>query len=73
MNWLTPAIAAYEKAERLEPAEPEYHWRLIDLYLNASRADKMLAELKILSEQLPSDPQARQWYAYYKQEYQFKD
>ncbi len=73
MNWLTPAIAAYEKAERLEPGELAYHWRLMDLYLNTSRADKMLAELKLLSERLPHDRQTREWYAYYKREYDFTD
>jgi hypothetical protein len=48
-----------------------YRWRLMDLYLNASQVDKMLAELKYLSEQLPTDQQTQEWYRYYKKEYDF--
>jgi tetratricopeptide (TPR) repeat protein len=73
MNWITKAIAYYEKAEALAPSELEYHWRLMDLYLNASRAENMLAELKFLSEHLPSDKQTRTWYEFYKKEYEFSD
>lgn len=73
MNWITKAIACYEKAEALAPNQFEYRWRLMDLYLNDSRADKMLAELKFLSEHLPNDTQTRAWYEYYKKEYDFSD
>jgi tetratricopeptide (TPR) repeat protein len=73
MNWITKAIACYEKAEALAPNELKYRWRLMDLYLNDSRADKMLAELKFLSEHLPNDKQTRAWYEYYKREYDFRD
>ncbi len=45
----------------------------MDLYLNDSRADKMLAELNFLSEHLPNDSQTRAWYEYYKKEYDFGD
>ena len=45
--------------------------RLVDLYLNASRVEKMLAQLKYLSEHAPADTQTRQWYRYYKDEYDF--
>jgi len=72
-NWISKAIAAYENASALAPAEPVYHWRLMDLYLNASRADKMLAELEYLAARLPADPQAQAWYRYYKREYSFDD
>lgn len=72
-NWISKAIALYETASALAPAEPAYHWRLVDLYLNASRADKMLAQLKYLSERLPADPQTRDWYLLYKKEYDFRD
>lgn len=72
-NWLSKAIASYETASELAPAEPAYRWRLVDLYLNASRADKMLAELKYLSEHEPSDSQTRDWYRNYKEEYSFRD
>jgi hypothetical protein len=45
----------------------------MDLHLNASRADKMLAELEYLVERLPADPQTQAWYRYYKREYTFDD
>jgi tetratricopeptide (TPR) repeat protein len=73
MDWITKAIACYEKAEALAPNELKYHWRLMDLYLNDSRADKMLAELKFLSEHLPTDRQTRTWYESYKKDYEFSD
>jgi hypothetical protein len=71
MNWLTKSIALYEKATALAPNETAYRWRLMDLYLNASRADKSLEELKFLSEHSPADPQTRQWYRSYRDAYHF--
>jgi hypothetical protein len=73
MNWIGKAIAFYEKAQALDPGELEYRWRLMDLYLNASRADKMLAELEFLAEHLPRDSRTRELYEYYKKEYAFDD
>ena len=73
MNWITRAVLHYEKAAALRPNDLEYHWRLMDLYLNASRADRMLAELKFLSEHLPGDSQTRQWYEFYRKLYEFND
>jgi hypothetical protein len=49
--------------------EPAYRWRLMDLYLNDSRADKCLAELKFLADQSPKDIATRNWYAAYKKAY----
>jgi len=71
MNWIGKAIASYEKAEALAPNELEYRWRLMDLYLNASRADKSLAELKFLAEHLRNDKATREWYEFYRNEYDF--
>jgi hypothetical protein len=71
MNWLTQSIAMYQKAEALAPQEPKYHWRLADLYLNASRADRFLEELKLLARRSPADAQARAWYRYYSEQYDF--
>lgn len=71
MNWIGKAIASYEKAEALAPNELEYRWRLMDLYLNASRADKSLAELKFLAEHLRNDKATREWYEFYRKEYDF--
>jgi hypothetical protein len=48
-----------------------YRWRLMDLYLNASQVEKMLAELKFLSEHLPRDQQTQEWYRNYKKLYDF--
>ena len=71
MNWLTKSIALYEKAAELAPNEAGYRWRLMDLYLNASRADKSLEQLKFLSEHSPADQQTRQWYRSYRDMYDF--
>lgn len=71
MDWITKSIALYEKAEALAPGNPDYRWRLADLYLDASRADKFLEELKFLSRRSPADPQARTWYRYYREQYDF--
>ncbi len=65
------AIASYEKASALAPEDLTYRWRLMDLYLNASQVDKMLAELKYLSEHLPADRRTQEWYRYYEREYDF--
>lgn len=69
MNWLTPSIASFERAAALAPGQLEYHWRLLDLYLNASRADQALAQLKYLSGRLPADTQTHDWYNQYRSEY----
>jgi hypothetical protein len=71
-NWLTKAVASYEKATALAPDNLQYHWRLADLYLNTSRVEKMLAELKFLSQRLPADRQMQEWYHFYKKEYDFR-
>jgi tetratricopeptide (TPR) repeat protein len=65
MNWITEAIRMFEEAARRDPRRPEYHWRLYDLYLNNSEAEKMLGELRTLSELLPQDAQVKQWLEYY--------
>jgi hypothetical protein len=70
-NWLSKAIESYEQASALAPDELEYRWRLMDLYLNASQVDKMLAELKYLAERLPADGQTQAWYRDYTKEYDF--
>jgi len=71
MNWLTPAVELYEKAIALAPNELGYRWRLMDLYLNTSRADKMLSEFGYLAKQLPEDRQTQDWYRAYKRAYDF--
>jgi TPM domain len=70
-NWLSKAIESYEQATALAPDELEYRWRLMDLYLNASQVDKMLAELKYLAEHLPADRQTQEWYRDYTKQYDF--
>jgi hypothetical protein len=71
MNWITRAIELYEQAAARAPKELAYRWRLMDLYQNASRADKSLAELKFLSEHLPNDRRTRDWYRFYAHIYDF--
>jgi TLP18.3/Psb32/MOLO-1 phosphatase superfamily protein len=71
MSWLTRALELYEKAAALSPDELAYRWRLVDLYLNTSRADKMLAQLRYLAEHLPGDRQTQAWYRAYQQAYDF--
>ena len=71
MNWLMPAVELYEKAAVLAPDELSYHWRLMDLYLNTSRAEKMLAELRYLAEHSPADKQTQDWYRAYAKAYDF--
>jgi len=70
-NWLSKAVESYEQASALAPDELEYRWRLMDLYLNTSQVDKMLAELKYLAEHLPADRQTQEWYRDYSTEYDF--
>ncbi|HEY0748194.1 MAG TPA: TPM domain-containing protein [Steroidobacteraceae bacterium] len=69
MNWLTRALELYEKASALAPDNLAYRWRLVDLYLNTSRAEKMLAELRFLAEHLPNDKLTLDWYRSYKKAY----
>ena len=71
MNWLTRALDLYERAAALAPEDLRYRWRLVDIYLNTSRADKMLAELEGLALRLPHDTQTQAWYRAYKKAYDF--
>jgi hypothetical protein len=69
MDWITKSIEMYEKAQALAPGTLAYRWRLVDLYLNDSRADKFLQELQVLASRPDADGQARAWYRYYKAQY----
>jgi hypothetical protein len=71
MNWLTRAVELYEKASALAPQNLAYRWRLVDLYLNTSRAEKMLAEFRFLADHLPEDRQTQDWYRAYQKAYDF--
>ena len=62
----------FERAAAIAPERLDYQWRLYDLYLNDSQADKALAVLKRLAERLPGDRQVQDWYRFYKSEYDFK-
>jgi hypothetical protein len=73
MNWQTRALELYEKASSLAPEDLSYRWRLVDLYLNTSRAEKMLSELELLAERLPADKQTQDKYRAYKKAYDFGD
>ena len=71
MNWQTRALELYEKASALAPEDLAYRWRLVDLYLNTSRAEKMLAEFRFLADHLPADRQTQDWYRAYQKSYDF--
>ncbi len=71
VNWLSRALELYEKASSLAPEDLAYRWRLVDLYLNTSRAEKMLAEMQFLAERLPADKETQDWYRAYKKNYDF--
>jgi hypothetical protein len=72
MNWLSRTLEMYQAASRLAPERLDYRWRLADLYLNASQAEKFLAQLKFLAQKLPKDREAQRWYQFYKDAYDFK-
>jgi predicted Zn-dependent protease len=72
MNWLTRALELYEKASALAPEELAYRWRLVDLYLNTSRAEKMLVQFRFLADRLPQDKQTQDWYRAYRKAYDFE-
>jgi len=72
VNWISRSLEMFERAAMLVPDRLDYQWRLYDLYLNNSRADKALATLKGLAERLPRDQQVQDWYRFYRNEYDFK-
>ncbi len=71
-DWLSQALRCFEKAADLAPDRMEYRWRLFDLYMNDSQAEKALKTLKFLSEKLPGDGEARRLYKFYREIYDFK-
>ena len=72
MNWISRSLEMFERAAAIAPDRLDYQWRLYDLYLNNSQADKALATLKRLADRLPNDRQVQDWYRFYKGEYDFK-
>jgi tetratricopeptide (TPR) repeat protein len=72
VNWISRSLEMFERAARLAPDRLDYQWRLYDLYLNNSQADKALATLKRLAERLPRDQQVQEWYRFYREAYNFK-
>ena len=72
MNWISRSLPLFERAATLAPNRLDYQWRLYDLYLNNSQADKALATLKRLAERLPRDEQVQRWYRFYREQYDFK-
>jgi TPM domain len=69
MNWLGRATLLYEQAAALAPDDSRYRWRLVDLYLNGSRAEKMLAELDGLARRFPGDRELQEWNRDYRRRY----
>jgi tetratricopeptide (TPR) repeat protein len=72
VGWISRSLEMFERAARLAPDRLDYQWRLYDLYLNNSQADKALATLKRLAERLPRDQQVQDWYRFYREAYAFK-
>lgn len=72
VNWISRSLEMFERAATLAPDRLDYQWRLYDLYLNNSQADKALATLKRLAERLPGDRHVQDWYRFYRNEYDFK-
>jgi hypothetical protein len=69
IGWQRKAIEQYELASRIEPGNATFRWRLVDLYLNASRAQDFLAELKWLADAQPGDRDLRRKYDFYAKGY----
>ena len=72
VNWISRSLEMFERAAAIAPDRLDYQWRLYDLYLNNSQADRALATLKGLADRLPNDRQVQDWYRFYKGEYDFK-
>jgi hypothetical protein len=72
VNWISRSLELFERAAAIAPDRLDYQWRLYDLYLNNSQADRALATLKGLAERLPNDRQVQDWYRFYRDSYDFK-
>jgi len=72
VNWISRSLEMFERAARLAPGRLDYQWRLYDLYLNDSQANKALATLERLARRLPRDQQVQDWYRFYRDAYTFK-
>jgi hypothetical protein len=69
VNWLSKALSSFEKARELDPENLGYHWRLLDLYGNASQVEQYLTELDFLANRLPGDAQVQEWHKFYHETY----
>ena len=72
VNWISRSLEMFERAATIAPDRLDYQWRLYDLYLNNSQADKALGTLRRLAARLPNDRQVQDWYRFYQGEYDFK-
>jgi tetratricopeptide (TPR) repeat protein len=71
LYWLTRAKKHFDRAARLEPSNPDYHWRLYDLALNLQMVEEALLHLETLRRLLPEDREVQSWLQYYKAQYNF--
>jgi tetratricopeptide (TPR) repeat protein len=71
MNWISRSLEMFERAAELAPGRLDYQWRLYDLYVNDSQAEKALATLKRLADKLPKDREVQELYRFYKDAYGF--
>jgi hypothetical protein len=40
VNWISRSLEMFDRAAAIAPERLDYQWRLYDLYLNNSQADK---------------------------------
>lgn len=69
LNSQNQALRAFEKALSLKPESLYVRWRLYDLYMQLSLPEKMIQQLGYLSEHQSGDSEAKDWYKFYKEQY----
>ncbi len=70
-NWISRSLEMFERAAALAPDRAEYQWRLYDLYINDSQADRALATLERLAKRQPADRDLQATYRFYRAAYTF--
>lgn len=69
LGWWNRAAELYSEVEKIEPKRLEVRWRLYDLYLNLSMAEKSLNELSFLANHMPYDYELQKLNRFYQDEY----
>lgn len=66
VDWISRSLELFERAAALAPDRLDYRWRLYDLYLNDSQAEKMLDTLQFIADRSPRDAEVQSWNRFYK-------